>query len=126
MKSIFVSAYNIDKPPASTLINALLAKGITVEHSPSNPHERTDPKWENWYGGELSESIKKCEGFVSVIDETWDSSSWMAEECLVALKQMNVYYWNPNNVKVTAPGMAPFLKSKLPTELIQAVQVLVK
>ncbi len=116
MNSIFVSSQGIDNPPASTLIAALRAKGITVEHSPSNPIDRTDPKWNNWYAEGLAQTLAKCEKFVIVIDEGWDSSSWMGEESHAAMVLNNAplanqaYYWNPNNVVAQALGMKAYLK----------------
>ena len=130
MKNIFVSAYSIDKPPASTLIAALRLKGIAVEHSPRNPDDRADLKWKDWYNSGLAEALKRSDRFVVVIDEAWDSSSWMAEECHQAINSKNAsrtkktYYWNPYNVKVLAIGMAPYLKTELPAELSKAVKAL--
>ena len=67
---------------------------------------------------------------MAVVDEAWDSSTWMAEEFHVAMnsedgaKVKKTYYWNPSNLPVTAAGMMPYLHSEIPVSLREAVEVL--
>ena len=131
MKTIFVSAYNVDKPPASDLIAALQAKGVSVENSPSNPADKSDPKWKKWYDEGLMATLENCDTFVAVITDVWDST-WMAIECQTAMnlysasQLTNYHYWNPQNVSVTAAGLVPYLNSELPLEMDKAIEVLIQ
>lgn len=130
MKTIFVSGYNVDEPPASNLIAALRFRGLSVEYSPSNPKNKPDSKWENWYEEGLMAALQGCDTFVAVVTDAWDSSSWMYAECQVALNLLNasqmprLFYWNPQKISVTAAGMVRFLKSELPLDPDVAVEVL--
>ena len=131
MRTIFVSSYNVDKPPASSLIAALRNSGVVVENSPSNPADKSDPKWKKWYDEGLMATLMNCDTFVAVITDVWDST-WMVSECQTALNLHNVsmmkkyYYWNPQRISVTAAGLVPYLKSELPMEMDKAVDILIQ
>jgi hypothetical protein len=65
-----------------------------------------------------------------LMDDVWDSSSWMAEEASFGIERsdgariQNAFYWNPDMVTVAAAGMVGYLKEALPIGLDQAVAVL--
>ena len=95
----------------SSLIDGLLRAHVEIEHSPRNPLDGDDPRWENWYEVGLPAALARCILFVAVIDRGWDSSSWMAHEAEVATKRsLPVLYWNPEGLSVAAPGMLPYLR----------------
>lgn len=131
MRTVFVSSYNVDRPPASDLIAALKTKGVAVESSPGNPADRIDPKWQNWYEAGLMDALARSDTFVTVVTDVWESI-WMASECQAALDLFSAsrltgfHYWNPQGVSMTAAGLLPYLKSELPVDIDQAVEVLVR
>lgn len=123
---VFVSSQAADQRPARDLITGLRDAGVEVEHSPSNPLDRTDPRWTTWYDHGLGVAIAKSDAFVIVLDKGWDSSTWMGIEAEAALKSpnrtaTNAYIWNPDGIVVSAAGMVPYLRPELPRNLAQAV-----
>jgi hypothetical protein len=131
VKTIFVSSQRIDGPPANQLVAALLATGVTVIGSPSNPLDSHDPRWSNWYEAGLPEAVRRCSAFVIVVDRGWDSSTWMSIEAEEALKcsiggrPLPMLFWNPMSLEVKARGMTPYLKRRLPNAVSQAVSQLI-
>ena len=118
---IFVSSQIVDRWPARDLIAALRLVGVEVEHSPSNPLDREDARWEDWYGHELVETVDRCDTFVIVIEPGWDSSTWMGIEAGMGVKHGRVFFWNPDGITVKARGMTRYLQVALPQSLDAAV-----
>ena len=119
----------VDQSPAKELIFKLRRMGADVSHSPSNPLDADDPRWNDWYDAGLPAAVRQCDEFVIVVDRVWDSSSWMAQEAQVASElgrtgELRRFYWNPNEIMVRAAGMLPYLQSELPRDLDAAVEVL--
>jgi len=97
-----------------------------VEHSPINPADGSDPRWTTWYA-DLADVIAKSDVFVVVIDDVWDSSTWMASEADAAKRYVaRRAVWNPNGVSVTAVGMLTYLENELPHLLPEAVAEVVR
>lgn len=127
MPTVFVSTQNVDSEPAANLVSRLRSTGWKVLHSPRNPLYGEDTRWSDWYERELAEALASADVFIAVIDEAWDSSTWMAEEAHLAIEQKAVpkaHYWNPDGVVVGARGMVPYLKSRLPDDLDELVAAL--
>jgi hypothetical protein len=126
----FVSSCAIDQRPASELVRAIREQGIAVDHSPVSPDTRDDARWKNWYKSGCAETIAKCDAFVIVIDKGWDSSTRMAHESWCAMhdpkrqKTPMCFYWDPDEVHPSAPGMIQYLKERLPTDPVQAARSL--
>jgi hypothetical protein len=123
---VFVSSQAVDRPPASLLIARLRAKGWRVEHSPSNPLNHDDPRWSAWYEHGLPSALACVELFIAVVDEAWDSSTWMATEADTARRTNGVgcCSWNPNGIQRMALGMREYLCKPLPPDLEAAVVAL--
>ena len=125
---IFVSAPNVDRNPAKSLIERLKMKGFEVDHSPRNPSEGSDPRWDGWYDSGLRSSLDKVEVFVIVIDVAWDSSTWMAEESRQAMDAPgvrpvpHVFFWNPMSIEVQAASVLGYLREELPKDLDELVE----
>jgi hypothetical protein len=127
MPSVFLSSQAIDRRPARTLAAALVVSGIRVESSPRNPLDGEDSRWTDWYSTGLPQAIRGVDVAVLVLDEGWDSATWMAEEARLAFVLLGddaVLYWNPNNVSVRAAGMLPYLKTRLPDAISDAIACL--
>src|SRR5689334_2646354 len=98
--AVFVSSQRVDRDPARELIRRLLTTGIGVEHSPSNPLDREDARWSDWYHEGLFAALRRCRLFVIVLDAGWDSSTWMGTEAHAALEssragtQLEAFFWN--------------------------------
>jgi hypothetical protein len=123
--AIFVSSQSVDQNPARLLIDALATASLRVDHSPSNPLDRDDDRWPDWYEKGLRAALRGCRLFVIVVDAGWDSSSWMAQEAQSAREsRMDSFFWNPTRVSVRAKGMTPYLKVELPVDLEEAVRSL--
>jgi len=118
--AVFVSSQAIDSEPARTLIAGLRALGVAVEHSPSHPAHRNDRRWSDWYGSGLPRALARCSVFVAVVDVGWDASTWMGEEAHAA-QALRSFFWNPEGRVVTAPGMLPYLREPLPSDLSAAL-----
>lgn len=124
---IFVSCESVDSKFAKSLIEGLRSNGINVYHSPRNPLDGEDLRWHSWYEKGLIEEISQVEILIVVITYSWDSSTWMgieSDEASRRLKNENIYFWNPENHKVTSRGMIGYLKNELPKELDEVVKVL--
>jgi hypothetical protein len=124
MAGVFLSSQAIDRCPARTLIDALRTSGVRVECSPRNPLDGEDSRWTDWYSTGLPNAIRGVDVVVLVLDEGWDSATWMAEEARLAFAFLGaeaVLFWNPNLVSVRAAGMLPYLKTRLPDEISDAV-----
>jgi hypothetical protein len=124
---VFISSQAVDRPPASVLISGLQAKGWAVSHSPSNPLDAEDPRWADWYERGLAQALANVEVFIAVIDDAWDSSTWMAVEADLARRAgthtPRRYSWNPSAVRVRAGGMRQYLDERLPRAMEAAVAV---
>ena len=123
---VFVSSQVVDRWPARDLIVALRQAGFEVEHSPSNPLDREDLRWRNWYGEALASAMDRSDVFVVVLEPGWDSATWMAVEAEAGLTpgrktERNAFVWNPDGITVKAAGMIGYLRSELPRELGAAV-----
>jgi TIR domain len=124
---VFVSCQAVDRKPAGDLIRELRMAGIEVEHSPRNPLDGNDPRWEGWYQAGLAAAIGGCDVFVIVVDDGWDSSTWMAIEADAALavpqggSPLRLFFWNPEATTVKAAGMVRYLKHELPRGLDRAI-----
>jgi hypothetical protein len=126
---IFVSSQAVDGPPAVHLIEALRAGGLEVVHSPRNPADGSDGAWPTWYARGLREAVAGADVAVLVVDQVWESSTWMGEESQVALAELGpdrVAFWNPARVAVTSPAMRAYLKARLPDTLTDSVALLSK
>jgi hypothetical protein len=118
--NIFVSSEDIKSLVAQSLILRLRKENHTVFHSPINPLDGDDSRWQNWYEKGLKTELGKVETFVSIITYSWASSTWMAfeiDEAFKLLKPNNIYFWNPDNFHVKALGMIGYLKNELPVNL---------
>lgn len=131
MKTIFVSCQSVDSKNPQALIAGLRGRGIEVDHSPSNPINKSDDRWKTWYQIGLPQSIEKSQLFVIVVDEGWDSSTWMGIEADEGTKRQTskgdeyvVSYWNPK--KIPVKGMTWYLKEELPDDVDEAIAALVK
>jgi hypothetical protein len=124
---IFGSSQSVGTAPASLLIDGLRRAGVAVEHSPRNPSDGHDPRWQDWYAKGLHDALTRCTSFVAVVDRSWESSTWMAVEADEAKKRLaSTYYWNPQGVTVAADGMKPYLTAELPATLDAAIEILVQ
>jgi hypothetical protein len=125
---VFVSSQAVDKPPASVLLGRLRANGWTVSHSPSNPLDADDPRWPDWYERGLPSALADADLFIAVIDEAWDSSTWMAIEADMARRRQGpglpCYSWNPHDLRIVARGMMGYLAERLPRGVEEAVAML--
>jgi hypothetical protein len=124
MSGVFISSQAIDRNPARTLIEVLRSLGLPLEVSPRNPLDGPDARWVDWYSTGLASALRAVDVAVLVLGEGWDSASWMAEEARVAFALLNpecVLFWNPNDVQVRAAGMLPYLKTRLPDTIPDAV-----
>ncbi len=126
---VFVSAYDVDARPACLLIVRLGELGVSVDHSP-RPDPAVDDRWSDWYAHGLRAALVQAHAAVVVIDEVWDSSTWMAEEARVATDRadrdgMRYFTWNPSDVDVKAAGMIPYLRNLLPANLKDAADRIV-
>ena len=125
---VFVSCQSIDRKPANSLVRGLLSAGVEVAHSPCNPLDGSDERWASWYEDGLRKALDGCDAFVIVVDEGWDSSTWMAIEAETAIglaarfSIKRILFWNPESVVVKANGMLPYLKIPLPLELEDVVR----
>lgn len=125
---IFTSSQDIDQPPASVLIARLRESGFSVDTSPQNPSAGYDPRWADWYDSGLPAALEIADWFVIVLDQGWDSSSWMAEEARCATQRHcrqqlpHVCYWNPDCIEVNAAGMKPYLRERLPDRVDEAIK----
>ena len=67
---------------------------------------------------------------IIVIDEVWDSSTWMAIEADTAEQELKagglrgLFYINPGQRTVDSSGMLRYLRKELPTDLDEAIRVL--
>jgi len=65
-------------------------------HSPKNPLDGEDSRWNKWYASGLSTLLARCDRFVVVLDQGWDSSTWIGQEASLAFEQnLETFYWNP-------------------------------
>jgi len=125
---IFVSAQNVDRNPAKSLIERLRMEGFEVDHSPRNPSEGSDPRWDGWYDSGLRSSLDQAEVFVIVLDKAWDSSTWMAEESRQAMDApgvrpvRHVFFWNPMSIEVRVAGALGYLREELGKDLDELVE----
>jgi len=130
MTHIFVSSCRIDDPHATALIERLRSESFIVLHSPRNPSDGDDARWRNWYESGCKAEMGRANIFISVVTAAWDCSTWMAHECLEALKQAGadqirgMYFWNPGRVEVTAGVVTAYLKKRLPDDLDELISVL--
>ena len=125
MVRIFVSSQLVDHEPAAALIRELKSLSCAVFHSPRNPLDGEDPRWSDWYASGLSTSLARCDRFVVVLDQGWDSSTWMAQEASLAVEQnLETFYWNPLQVVVTAGGVKMYLVNERPRDLKVAAGLL--
>lgn len=137
----FVSAYFSSQPPAATMIHHLRELGHRVEHSPQPPEGASiDPRWEGWYpeSGQSPGSDSRCglgvalnevDACVIVIDQAWDSSTWMAIEADEALARLGVarlFCWDPDQYRPQARGMFRYLNRPLPEDVAEAAATLVE
>ncbi len=123
----FVSTQRVDGEPAASLVLRLQSEGWKVLHSPRNPLDGEDRRWADGYKRGLPEALTAADVFIAVIDEGWDSSTWMGEEAHQAMELKLVSrccYWNPHGLVVRARGMVPYLRSKLPDDLQDLMRAL--
>jgi len=131
-KTLFVSCQCIDAEPAQIFIEQLRLNGFTVEHSPRNPADGVDERWNDWYERSLAETISRSLAFIIILDRGWDCSTWMAIEADEAnggpdrRPPMPMFFYNPMAIKVSkqAIGMHRYLKEELPTDAKTAADLL--
>ena len=126
-----MSSEVIDRYPAKDLIAGLREAGFEVDHSPSNPLDRDDPRWANWYAEGLPKAMDQCDAFVVALERHWDSATWMGIEGEEALKAgrrtaEQMFVWNPEGITVHAAGMIRYLQAELPRDLSGAITHLCK
>jgi hypothetical protein len=127
MRTLFISCQDIDGDQAQRLIQTLMQNGFTIVHSPRNPLRGHDQRWDDWYSRGLPAAISKASAFIIVIDQGWDSSSWMATESDEALRaSLPMYVYNPMELRVVAKGMLGCLGEILPTDADRAAAYLKK
>jgi hypothetical protein len=127
---VFVSCQAVDRKPAQDLIFALREAGVDVEHSPRNPLDGADARWKDWYDAGLATALRGCDVFVIVVDEAWDSSTWMAIEAQAGLAALRdgvarrAFFWNPLGigVRAAAAGTGAYLQHELPREVDDAIR----
>jgi hypothetical protein len=127
VKTLFLSCQDIDDSSAQSFIQALKSLGFATEHSPSNPIRGIDKRWNAWYSTELLNTLSKVNAFIVLLDNGWDSSTWMAIEGEAALglaQPLPMYVYNPLEIKVSAKVMLPYLKELLPSDPAQAAEYL--
>jgi len=125
---VFISSQAIDNERAQDLVRAIRAEDIAVEHSPRNPIHGHDPRWSEWYTSGLATTVANCDLFVVVVDEGWDSSTWMGAEAEAWRARWSgllpqAFFWNPQSISV-CEGMTHYLKEELPKELDAAVKII--
>ncbi len=115
------------------LISHLIEKEFRTNHSPRNPLDGDDNPWDDWYEKGLEEAINESQSFVIVVDQGWDSSTWMSIEADQALRKADtsgdnylMAYWNPNDIEVKAKGVLGYLIDKLPNEPDKAIEALTR
>lgn len=119
MAGVFLSSQAIDRVPARTLAELLHTRAFRIDSSPRHPSDGPDVRWGDWYTTGLINALRGAQIAVLVVDDGWDSSTWMAEEARLAFALLGdsaVFFWNPNDVQVRAAGMLPFLKARLPDD----------
>lgn len=130
MSVIFTSSCRIDAPPAASLVDRLREESFCVVHSPRNPSDGEDARWRNWYKEGCRDQIGQADIFIAVISREWLGSTWMAQEAHEALKSMEagklqrMYFWNPEQIEVSASGMSQYLRDRLPDDLDESVRLL--
>lgn len=111
MKTVFVSCERIDEPVVIELIKKL-KKFFVVLHSPRNPLDGEDFKWNDWYQTGLNGALAKSDIFLIAVTNGWDSATWMAIESHEALRLFKnsqickTVFWNPLNIKLQSSGTA--------------------
>jgi hypothetical protein len=91
----------------------------------------SDSRWDTWYDVGLPATIERCDIFVIVVDQGWDSSTWMAIEAAAGFVLLadgpaaRTFFWNPEAIAVDAAGMTPYLKHELPLALDGAIRGIV-
>lgn len=129
-KSIFISCERVDDDYPSKLIAYLKAKGYTVRHSPKNPVDGKDDKWENWYSFGLNDCLENSNYFIIIVTDSWDSSSWMGQEAasgklLYNNKVISKYMYIDLRSNINIPlGMATFLENKIPKEFVAVCEAI--
>jgi hypothetical protein len=122
---VFLSSQAMERSIARKLADTLRTAGMTVRGSPRNPLHGDDPRWADWYSAGLPSLVRSCDVAVIIVDEGWDSSTWMAEEARVAFALLGadaVFFWNPSNIRVHAAAMLPYLRTRLPDALPDALE----
>jgi len=99
-RRVFVSAPDVDTPPAADLVDALRAAGAEVEHSPT---AGDDPRFDHWYDVDLPAAVARADAFVIVPVTWWDSSTWMGTEAVAGIRRVGeagfaLYAWTPAGV----------------------------
>jgi hypothetical protein len=124
MTVVFVSSCEIDGAQADALIRFLREASFEVVHSP----RKTSVQWGKWYESDCRETIKRAAVFVAVINQAWDSSTWMMHELneasrlLESGKLRKLYFWNPDGIEMRAGQR--HLKERLPDNLNELVNEL--
>lgn len=123
--NVFVSSQRVDASFVQALIQHLRYAGFAVDHSPRNPLDGEDSRWNEWYETGLPTAVSAADCFVIVIDYGWDSATWMGIEAdLARLSNLPMYFWNPQGIEGIARGMLSYLKTELPADLTLAVRCL--
>lgn len=127
MPKVFISSCDIDSTHPSALLNKLREAGFDVLHSPRRNQE---VHWGNWYDRDFQSALVQTDIFVTAITEYWPGSTWMQHEAWEAQKRLRagkmrrMFFYNPENIKVTEEGMLHFLNERLPDDLEEAALIL--
>ncbi len=126
----FINCERIDDLFVERLINNLKLEGFMVSTSPKNPIDGEDIRWNNWYNFGIDEALQNIDVFISIITDSWSSSTWMAIECDTAEKYFlqnsikNMYYIDLRTSKYMPKGMEQYLKTELPKNFNEILKII--
>jgi|GEM_PF-4363642 len=128
--NVFINCERIKNEYVESLINKLELNGFNLFTSPENPLDGYDIKWKNWYDSGFEEIITKINIFISIITDSWESSTWMAYECGKAEKYLlygkinKMFFIDLRTKNFMSKGMLRYLKEKLPNNIDEIIKIL--
>lgn len=78
--SVFISTDNFGNVSIQEILNSLMEQNLIVNTSPKNPVNGYDAKWVDWYSKGLQLALVSTDVFIIILTDSWESSTWMAEE----------------------------------------------
>jgi hypothetical protein len=128
--NVFINCERIKNDYVVALINILKSNEFNIFTSPDNPTDCEDYKWKNWYEFELEKTINNIDIFISIITDSWESSTWMGQENSIAEKYLlngeiqNMYFIDLRTTNFMSKGMKRYLKNELPKDYDKIINIL--